>query len=66
MPVAVWKAIYIPKLNQSGVYYGEHKEPDNCYIISQLFFTKQTGIDPFLNLDDAIKDQKADLPKPKK
>lgn len=65
VPVGVFKAVYIPTLNQSGVYYCENKQPDTCYIVSQEQFTKNTGIDPFPSLDDPVKAQRADLPKPK-
>lgn len=62
VPSATWKAIYIPKTNQSGVYFCTNTSAPTCYVLSVSFFTKQTGIDPFPALTQSVKDVKANFP----
>ncbi|CAI3934294.1 DNA/RNA non-specific endonuclease [Commensalibacter papalotli (ex Botero et al. 2024)] len=63
VPYATWKAIYVPKLEQTGVYFCRNTQKPICYIQTVEFFTQKTGIDPFPKLDASIKAAQLPLPK---
>ncbi|EHD14510.1 hypothetical protein CIN_04420 [Commensalibacter intestini A911] len=63
VPYATWKAVYIPELKQSGVYFCRNIKRPTCYIQTVAFFTEHTGIDPFPALASSIKETQAPLPK---
>ena len=62
VPSHFFKAVYIPAINQAGVYYAPNDESERIEIISIDELTQQTGIDVLPALDRQTKAQALDLP----
>lgn len=62
VPSHFFKAVYIPAINQAGVYYASNDESERIEIISIDELTLQTGIDVMPVLDAQIKAQALELP----
>ena len=62
VPSHFFKAIYIPAINQAGVYYAPNDESERIEIISIDELTAQTGIEVMPMLDYQVKAQALDLP----
>ena len=62
VPSHFFKAVYIPALNQAGVYYAPNDESERIEIISVDELTAQIGTDVLPILDRATKAQALDLP----
>ena len=62
VPSHFFKAVYIPALNQAGVYYAPNDESERIDIISINELTIKTGIDAFPALDAQTKRQALALP----
>ena len=62
MPSHFFKAVYIPALDQAGVYYAPNDESERIEIISVDELATQTGIDVLPMLDAQARTQAFDLP----
>jgi len=62
VPSHFFKAVYIPAINQAGVYYAPNDESERIEIISLDKLTAQTGIDVMPMLDYQVKAQALALP----
>ena len=62
VPSHFFKAVYIPAINQAGVYYAPNDESERIDIISLDELTAEIGIDVLPALDNAIKAQALALP----
>lgn len=62
VPSHFFKAVYIPAINQAGVYYAPNDESERIEIISIDELTSKIGIDVLPVLDAKIKVQALDLP----
>lgn len=62
IPTHLYKAIYIPKLKQAGVYLSANSDINHTQIMSLSQFYQQTGIDIFPSLNKHIKQNKLALP----
>lgn len=62
IPSHFYKAVYIPAINQAGVYYAPNDESERIEIISIDALTAQTGIDVMPMLDYQVKAQALELP----
>lgn len=62
VPSHFFKAIYIPSLNQAGVYYSPNAENGDYQIISLSQLAKKTGMDVMPNLPKDIKQTAYSLP----
>ena len=62
VPSHFYKAVYIPAINQAGVYYAPNDESERIQIISVDELMDKTGIDALPVLDTETKAQAFDLP----
>lgn len=62
VPSHFYKAIYIPAIDQAGVYYAPNDESERLDIISLDELTEQIGVDVLPVLDEATKRQAFALP----
>ncbi len=62
VPSHFFKAVYIPAINQAGVYYAPNDESERIEIISLDELAEQTGIDVMPILDYQVKAQALALP----
>ena len=62
VPSHFFKAVYIPAINQAGVYYAPNDESERIEIISVDELTAETGIDVLPALDRMTKAQALNLP----
>ncbi|WP_227500333.1 DNA/RNA non-specific endonuclease [Psychrobacter arcticus] len=62
VPSHFFKAVYIPAINQAGVYYAPNDESERIEIISIDELTSKIGIDVLPVLDAKTKAQALDLP----
>ena len=62
VPSHFFKAVYIPAINQAGVYYAPNDESERIEIISIDELTSKIGIDVLPVLDAKTKVQALDLP----
>lgn len=62
VPSHFYKAVYIPAINQAGVYYAPNDESERIDIISVDELAIQTGIDVLPMIDYQIKSQAMALP----
>ncbi len=62
VPSHFYKAVYIPAINQAGVYYAPNDESERIEIISVDELMNKTGVDALPVLDSEIKAQAFDLP----
>ncbi|WP_367107314.1 DNA/RNA non-specific endonuclease [uncultured Psychrobacter sp.] len=62
VPSHFFKAVYIPALNQAGVYYAPNDESERIEVISVDELAVQTGIDVLPVLDLQVKAQALALP----
>ena len=62
VPSHFFKAVYIPAINQAGVYYAPNDESERIEIISIDELTAKTGIDVLPVLDRQTKTEALDLP----
>lgn len=62
VPSHFFKAVYIPVINQAGVYYALNDESEHIEIISLDELTEQTGIDVMPMLDHQVKSDTLVLP----
>jgi endonuclease G len=62
VPSHFFKAVYIPAINQAGVYYAPNDESERIDIISIDELAIQTGIDVLPMLDYQVKSQAMALP----
>lgn len=62
VPSHFFKAVYIPAINQAGVYYAPNDESERIEVISLNELGTKIGIDVMPVLDEATKDQALDLP----
>ena len=62
VPSHFFKAVYIPAINQAGVYYAPNDESERIDIISLDELTAQTGIEVMPVLDYQVKAQALALP----
>lgn len=62
VPSHFFKAVYIPALNQAGVYYAPNDESERIAVISLNELTDHTGIDVLPILDPLVKAQPLNLP----
>ncbi len=62
VPSHFFKAVYIPALNQAGVYYAPNDESERIEIISIDELTEKTGIDVMPVLDYQTRSQALELP----
>ena len=62
VPSHFFKAVYIPAINQAGVYYAPNDESERIEVISVDELTAQIGIDVLPILDSATKVQAIALP----
>jgi len=66
VPSHVFKAVYVPKAQQAGVWWAENSGKGGEYEVISLFeLSKRTGIDVFPALAAQIKENAAKLPAPK-
>lgn len=62
VPSQFFKAVYIPALNQAGVYYAPNDESEHIEVISVDELTGQIGIDVFPILERSVKAEVLELP----
>lgn len=62
VPSHFFKAVYIPALNQAGVYYAPNDESERIEVISVDELSARTGIDVFPILERSIKAEVLELP----
>ena len=62
VPSHFFKAVYIPAINQAGVYYAPNDESERIEVISVDELAARIGIDVLPILDAKIKTQAFDLP----
>ncbi|MGP4713958.1 DNA/RNA non-specific endonuclease [Psychrobacter sp. DM8] len=62
VPSHFFKAVYIPAINQAGVYYAPNDESERIDIISVDELAQQTGIDVLPMLDYQVKAEAMALP----
>ena len=62
VPSHFYKAVYIPAINQAGVYYAPNDESERITVISLEELTAETGIDVMPLLDYQAKAQALALP----
>ena len=62
VPSHFFKAVYIPAINQAGVYYAPNDESERIEVISIDGLTAQTGIDVFPILERSVKAEVLELP----
>ncbi len=62
VPSHFFKAVYIPAINQAGVYYAPNDDSERIEVISLDELTAQTGIDVMPMLDYQVKTQALTLP----
>lgn len=62
VPSHFFKAVYIPAINQAGVYYAPNDESERIEVISVDELADKIGIDVLPVLDAKIKSQSFDLP----
>lgn len=62
VPSHFFKAVYIPALNQAGVYYAPNDESERIEVISIDELTDHIGIDVLPILDPSVKAQPLNLP----
>ncbi len=62
VPSHFFKAVYIPAINQAGVYYAPNDESERIEVISVDELSTKIGIDVLPILDAKIKTQAFDLP----
>lgn len=62
VPSHFFKAVYIPAINQAGVYYAPNDESERIEVISVDELADKIGIDVLPVLDAKIKSQAFDLP----
>lgn len=62
VPSHFFKAVYIPAINQAGVYYAPNDESERIEVISLDELAEQIGVDVLPVLDTAIKSQALALP----
>jgi endonuclease G len=64
VPTNLWKAVYIPSKNITGVYWVNNAPGDFYETISVSELYRRTGVDPFPTLPAATKATAGALPKP--
>lgn len=64
VPSHFFKAIYIPSINQAGVYYSPNNENGNYQLLSLDELAKKTGIMAMPTLPANVQDTKLELPDP--
>ncbi len=64
VPSHFFKAVYIPKLNQAGVYYSPNDSTGNYEVISLQALAKRTGILAMPGLAPAVQNHAYTLPSP--
>ncbi len=62
VPSHFFKAVYIPAIDQAGVYYAPNDESERIEVISLDELTEQIGVDVLPVLDNAVKAQALALP----
>lgn len=62
VPSHFYKAVYIPSLNQAGVYFAPNDESERIEVISVDSLAKKTGVDVLPSLDHSVKASELDLP----
>ncbi|MGM8870387.1 DNA/RNA non-specific endonuclease [Psychrobacter sp. 2Y5] len=62
VPSHFFKAVYIPALNQAGVYYAPNDESERVEVISLDELSEQVGVEVLPVLDSAVKQQVLALP----
>ncbi len=62
VPSHFFKAVYIPAINQAGVYYAPNDESERIEVISLDQLTEQTGIDVMPIVDRQARSQALALP----
>lgn len=66
VPNYVWKAVYIPKFNKASAYWEKNDDSAEYEIISISELKNRIGIDVFPSLDEKIKEEVVNLPRPKR
>lgn len=64
VPSHFFKVIYVPSLNQAGVYYSPNTENGNYQVLSLDELNKKTGIMAMPTLPDHVQSQALELPDP--
>lgn len=62
IPTHLYKAIYVPKLQQAGVYFSPNDDSQRVEVISLTELNQRVGINAFPNVSDAIKNKAMPLP----
>lgn len=62
VPSHFFKAVYIPAINQAGVYYAPNDESERIEVISLDKLSEQIGVDVLPVLDSAVKQHPLALP----
>ena len=62
VPSHFFKAVYIPAIDQAGVYYAPNDESERIEVVSVATLTAETGIDVLPVLDYQIKSEALALP----
>ena len=62
VPTVIWKAIYDPAANSTGVYICLNTFHPTCRITSVTTLTRLVNIDPFPGLPDSLKDHVSAMP----
>lgn len=65
IPNYIWKAVYVPRTQQTSAYWEKNDDSLQYEIISMQELRKRTGIDIFPNINQKEKDTVANLPAPK-
>lgn len=62
VPSHFYKAVYIPSINQAGVYFAPNDESERIEVISVDSLAKKTGVDVLPILDTKVKSSALNLP----
>lgn len=62
VPTHLFKAVYVPKLGQAGVYYAPNDDSQRVQIISLHDLTRRSGLSVMPNLPSHVQAQALDLP----
>lgn len=65
VPNALFKAVYLPKENQAGVYVSDNDSSGSYSLISVADLSKRIGFDVFPSLSASVKNTIGELPAPK-
>jgi len=64
VPTQVYKAIYIPALEQAAAYFVDNSDTPDLQVLSIRELSARTDVDPFPGLSAAVKTTAMKLPKP--